>query len=243
MQKITIAGKNFNLYTLNGNTSVMENTEESRTYNHGTDYFTGCDFITVNAYYIPKSEIVKAISLVENFIHFIATTIQKEQLENSEDYMESFEDFHMFHKIIENSEHDIFLTHFDGNTIQFDTDNDDIFNAFESFKVEFQKLSSFHITAGADIDDLSLEYLALGFFKDFQPEVFKNVAKSFNQDVDDSEFMDSIADFEFAEFTNKTNNQMTIQKFFIDYFSSVPTPTNSSYLEDKIFYQIIEVLK
>lgn len=241
MQKFTINGKNFDLYTLSGNTSVMENTEESLTYNQGTDYFTGCDFITLNAYYVPKSETAKAILLINNFLTFIETTTKNENLAKNEYYMESFEDFSIFHKVIENSEYDIFLTHFDGNNIQIDTDGDDILTEFESFKNDFQNLSCFHIIAGADIDDLGLESIALGFFKDFQPEVFKDIVKSLVEDVNDFD-VDMIPDFEDAVFVDKTNDKLIIQKFFVDYFSHVLVIENSDYLGDKIFNKIIQKL-
>lgn len=218
MQEINIDGKSFNLYTLDGNTSVMENLEESRTYNGGVDYFLGSDCITINAFHIPKANVSSAITAIEDFF----TKIYQETESDEHYYMESFSDFSIFHKPIENSTHDVFFTHFDGNDIQYGSD--ELYESFEHLFAKLKELSTVHIVAGADIDDSSLDWIALGFFATHEKELCKDISIKYNKNFNEVEWTGNLYDMSTSELDDIDSNDL--KKFFLDFLPHIPDEFN-----------------
>lgn len=215
MQKtLCIDNINYNLFTTVGNESVEENFFDSRTYNSGLDLFFGSDCITSYVYLVKKNNTPQFIAEINQFI-------QKSEAINITEknhYLDNVDDFGFLHKVVEESQYDIFVSHFDMNMCQPES-YDTLLDEHEAFVKRIEALSDFSIYAGAEYDDLSIFDFALSYLLQNHAEVVKEVYSDFIDDLEYLEEDDMCEDF--PTIIN-TKDKGIILTFIKIYFSNIP---------------------
>jgi hypothetical protein len=214
MQKtLAIDNIKYELFTTTNNKSVEEYLLDSRTYNSGLDAFLGSDCISVYAYLVKKNNVAKFIDEINQFIDKVENlNIVKEY-----DYLESVNDFSFMHKPLDNSQYDVFLTHFDMNMCHLDS-YDVLLDEHESFMERVAALSDFSILAGAEYNDESIADFALSYLAHKNKKIVVEVFKDFEDDLE--YYLDN--DFEDFPITINTKDKKIIPTFIKLYFSNLP---------------------